>query len=276
MGGPVLRNSLFVSAALDYERFRSNSDPLSYSLPTPVFAQMAPAGSAARQLLEMFPIPGLSNATAPVVNERLAPPVSIDQILAAVPRVDYLPRGGEDRLFARLALSHVDRPDFVWTPYPQFTTPLQQDDTALALGWVRSLTASTSNELRGEWNADNLFFNRQHPEIPGFQAGCGESTSSAPLAPRRYHAAWDPLFYSYQNDSHDVEINDNLIHEHGRHVVKFGAGALLRHLNGYLTAGRDGLIGFDSPQESSGGHAVIASDCSDTRPGRTCDPAVRP
>ena len=57
-----------------------------------------------------------------------------------------------------------------------------------------------------------------------------------------------PFFYSYQNRSHDVEINDNLTHEQGRHVVKFGGGVLLRHLDGYLTTGRDGFFFFDSTQ----------------------------
>ena len=94
VGGPILRNSLFVSSALDYERYRSNIDPSEYSLPTPLFAQMA-TGSAARALLEMFPISWLANATVPVVTEQIAPPVSINQLLG-LPRVDYLRRGGAD------------------------------------------------------------------------------------------------------------------------------------------------------------------------------------
>jgi hypothetical protein len=41
---------------------------------------------------------------APLVNEQIAPPVFLNQILA-LPRADYLRRGGADRFFARMALS---------------------------------------------------------------------------------------------------------------------------------------------------------------------------
>jgi hypothetical protein len=57
------------------------------------------------------------------------------------------------------------------------------------------------------------------------------------------------LFYSYENQSGNLEFSDNLTHEHGRHVLKLGAGVLLRNLNGYLTAGGGGLFFFDTTQE---------------------------
>jgi hypothetical protein len=238
VGGPILRNLLFVSAAFDYERFRSESDPQDFVLPTPNLAQMAAPGTAARQLLSVFPAAVPANATGPVVDLSIAPPVSINQLLA-LPRVDYLPRGGRDRLLARLALSRVDEPDFEWTPYPEFTTPLCQNSTGFALAWIRELNPATTNEARLGWSADNLYFNRPHPEIPTFQVG----GLQGPTLPG------SPLFYSYQNESHNVEIGDNLVHEHGRHVFKAGAGILARNLSGYLTAGRDGIFYFDTEAE---------------------------
>ncbi len=238
VGGPILRNVLFVSASFDYQRFRSESDPQDYLLPTPQLAHMAGAGTAARQLLEMFPAPVPANATGQFANLQIAPPVAINQLLA-LPRIDYLPREGRDHIMARLALSRVDQPDFEWTPYPQFITPLHEYATGLGVSWTRQFTPSTTNEARFGWSNDNLFFNRSHPEIPYIQVG-GDNCQTCTMP-------GSPLFYSYQNDSHYVEFNENLVHEHGRHVFKAGMGVLARHLDGYLTAGRDGIFVFSDP-----------------------------
>jgi len=239
VGGPLQRNTLFVSAALDYERYRSNADPQGYLLPTPLFAKMAAPGTAARTLLEMYPIQSLANATACLVNEQISAPSSsnTNQILA-LPRADYLRRGRADRFFARVALSRVDRPDFMWTPYSQFTMPLYQDDTALGIGWIRELSPATTNEARLGYSSDYLAFNRQHPEIPEFSVSDGSQSIALPGT---------PFFFSYLNRNHNIELNDSLTHEHGRHVLKVGGGAILRHLGGYLTVGRDGFFFFGTP-----------------------------
>ena len=60
----------------------------------------------------------LANATGPLVNEQIAPPVFLNQILAP-PWADYLRRWGADRFFARMALSRVYKPDLiVYTVHP--------------------------------------------------------------------------------------------------------------------------------------------------------------
>ena len=52
------------------------------------------------------------------------------------------------------------------------------------------------------------------------------------------------LFSALQHKTASWELLDNLIWTHGRHVAKFGGGVLFRHLDGVLTAGADGQVGF--------------------------------
>src|SRR5262249_5619264 len=61
-------------------------------------------------------------------------------------------------------------------------------------------------------------------------------------------------YYSYRNRSRSWELAENLIGSTGRHVWKLGAGALLRGLDGYLTAGRDGQYQFHSLNDFAKDH----------------------
>jgi len=51
-------------------------------------------------------------------------------------------------------------------------------------------------------------------------------------------------FYSFRNRSRSWEFVENVIWARGRHIFKFGGEALLRRIDGYLTAGRDSYFGF--------------------------------
>src|SRR5205085_7249 len=92
------------------------------------------------------------------------PPSSLRQFLAT-PRVDSVFRNGAVRLMLRASISSVDRPDFNWTPYKDFVSPLTQNATSLAAALV-SASSEVTNELRAGWSLDHLRFDRAHPEVP--------------------------------------------------------------------------------------------------------------
>ena len=102
----------------------------------------------------------------------IAPPVSVNRYLL-LPRVDYQSADGAHRLMARLALSKLDRPDFVWTPYEDFISSLNQDTVGLAFRAISTLRPNLVNEARFGWNSDDLGWDRPQPQIPTLASGDG-------------------------------------------------------------------------------------------------------
>jgi Carboxypeptidase regulatory-like domain/TonB-dependent Receptor Plug Domain len=237
-GGPFVANRLFGSLAFEWYRFRSRSDPETFVLPTPLFTTLAPIGSVARRLLQKFP--ALSDGlNATTVSMNIAPPTSLNRLLV-LPRIDYVNRDGQTRLMTRLAISRLERPDFSWSPYSEFTASLRQNAVSAGANWLASFSPSLTNELRAGWSVDELGFDRPHPEIPTLLIGISDSGRAPPLLPG------SSLYYSYLNRGRTFEANENLTWSSGRNVLKVGAGALIRYLDGFLTAGRDGFYSFSS------------------------------
>jgi hypothetical protein len=229
-GGPVKRNTLFASASLEYYRFRSFSDPETYSFPTTVFVPLFTApGSLARRLLEQYPAPPVTDGVNPTAKLTLLPPTSVNRWLS-LPRIDYVRRGGAERILARATIARLDRPDFSWTPYKDFVGSIDQKTTGIGGTWVRSFRPNLTSEARIGYNDDDLFFDRPHPEIP--------TLSAEIVLPGSYN------FYEYRNHGRTLEIVENLILARGRHIVKMGGGFLRRNLDGFQTSGRDGLYTF--------------------------------
>ena len=232
-GGPAIHNRLFYSSALEQYTSHGKQDPQTYILPTanflPTFNQ--PATSPAAQLLTKYPAPAILNlnVTAPLT---LSPPVQLNRLLA-LERLDYLPKSGKDRLMARLVVDRFTEPDFSWSPYPDFITPLHQNTTGLATSWTRSLTPALSSELKLSYSDDNLYWNRAHPEVPTLIAGDGTTLPGS------------PLFYSYSNQNRSFESIYSAVWTRRRHIITFGAGLLFRFNSGNLTAGQDGEYLFD-------------------------------
>jgi hypothetical protein len=232
VGGPVVRDRLFFSAALDHLRSRSTEDPVAFTFPSTSFALYTTPTSIASKLLAEFPAPAAHNGLLPTGTLTLAPPVAVNRTLATT-RLDYAP-DTKDRFTGRLSFARLGEPDFIWSPYPAFISPLEEDTTSFAITWQRSLTESLTNEGKLGYSADNLNWNRPHPEIPTLISGDGATLPGS------------PAFYSYQNLSDTWELLDNLIRAHGRHVTTAGGGVLFRGTSGYLTAGRDGQYLFSN------------------------------
>ena len=242
-GGRILRNRLFYSSALDEYVSHGTLDPQTYILPTTNFipALSIPSTRIAAQLLTEYPGPVIhsQNLTAPITLES---PVVVDRLLA-LERGDYLSKSGKDRLMARLVIDRFQEPDFSWSPYPAFITPLNQNTEGIAGNWTRSWTPRLTSELKLSYSDDNLGWNRAHPEIPTLVSGDGTTLPGS------------PLFYSYRNQNKSFEAIYSAVWTRRRHIITAGAGLLLRLNSGFLTAGKDGeyLFGgivnfaFDQP-----------------------------
>ncbi len=232
VGGPIKTDRLFFSSAYEHFRSRSQQDPQAFTLPNlPVFRQFTTDTRQSRQLLEQYqPLP--VSGTGLVGQVTLAPPVSINRSLA-IERLDYN-RGPNDRLTGTFLLMRLGRPDFIWSPYKDFTSPLQQNTWRLSGSYVHTFSPTLINDARAAYSYDDLYWNRAHPEIATLVSNDGTVLPGS------------PAFYAYKNRSRTVELLDNLTWTRGAHRITAGGGALLRNLDGYLTAGRDGQYQFAS------------------------------
>jgi hypothetical protein len=230
VGGPIRRDRLFFSSAFEHFRSRGQQPTQTFFFPNlPVFQQFSSATAQSRKLLETFHPPAVAG-TGVTGSLSIAPPVSVDRSLL-IERLDYNP-GSRDRVTGTLLLARVGRPDFIWTPYKDFISPLQQNTWRLSGSHVHTFTPSLVNDARAAFSNDDLHWDRPHPEIPTLVSGDGVTLPGS------------PAFYAYKNVNKSVELLDNLTWTRGTHRITLGGGALLRTSEGYLTAGRDGLYRF--------------------------------
>ncbi|HSB13905.1 MAG TPA: carboxypeptidase regulatory-like domain-containing protein [Bryobacteraceae bacterium] len=230
-GGPVPSLPLFTSTAFERLRSRSFGEPTDWLLPSTRFSLFTTPDSVAARLLDRFSPPPATDGNLPYATLRLVPPLSLDRTLV-LQRFDYQPEGSRHRLMARLAAATLSRPDFIWTPYHDFVSGLSQDSVSLAFTLTSYLSPRWASETRAGLNWDDLHWDRPHPEIPTLASRDGAVLPGS------------PAFYAYRNRTRGAEFVENLTWSRGRHVFKTGFGVLLRGLDGYLTAGRDGLYEF--------------------------------
>jgi hypothetical protein len=245
-GGPIRKQTLFFSTAYEHQRSRSRQDATDFRLPTTAFRQFllsGPANRISRKLFDQFPGPTITATTALTATVSIAPPVSVDRTLA-IERLDYNSRNGLNRVMGRVAIARLSRPDFIWSPYKDFISGLDQDTLSVAVSYIRALRPGLMNEAKLGRNSDDLGWDRPHPEIPTL------STSEVVRLPNGFgvnvpvYLPGSPAFYAYRNRNKTWELLDSLVWTHGRHVFTAGGGALLRSSDGFLTAGRDGEYRF--------------------------------
>jgi outer membrane receptor protein involved in Fe transport len=232
LGGPAVFDRLFFSTAYEHLRSRSRQDVFTFKLPSTRFLEdfTAPT-SLARSLLERFPPPPVTDGNQPTAPYTVAPPVSLDRSLA-IERLDYSTPGGAHRFSGRAAIAGLSRPDFIWSPYPDFISALRQDSLSIAGAWLASVSPALLNEAKIGYATDDLGWNRPHPEIPTLDSA-DETTLPGSSA-----------FYEYRNRTRSWELLDNVVWNHGRHTATFGGSFLTRSIDGFLTAGRDAQYGF--------------------------------
>ena len=246
--GPILKNRLYFSSSYEYFRSRSFADPVQFTFPNPSVLFSALGISPSRRsvdLLTRFPAP-VSGGPGINVAAIISPPSALNRHLA-VERLDHSSPDGKNRFMGRLLLSIVKEPDFIWTPYTQFISPLLQNTGALGGSYVRLIRPDLTNEARVSVSNDRLSWSRAHTEIPTLSALDGTMLPGS------------PAFYAYKNVNNSQEILDNLILTRGRHLMTAGFGILFRSSEGYLTAGQDGQYVFSSTT-GSGGLVQFAQD----------------
>ncbi len=241
VGGPVLKNRLFFSSAFEHFSNHSFQGPATFLLPSTNFLSfVSPSGSPSiYKLLTEFPPPAVTDGTSLFANYTVAPPVDIERDLG-IERLDYTTPSGRDRIMARGIFVNMSEPDFIWSPYKNFITPLIEDTWAIGGSYIHSFSASLTNEFRLSRTDDDLHFNRPHPEIPTLLdiITVPNSDVSSVTLPG------SEQFYSYKNHSKTTELLDNLIWSRDRHLITIGGGILFRNVSGYLTAGADGEYTF--------------------------------
>ncbi len=241
-GGPIRKNSLFISASIDYLRSRDNQTPVSARVPTQALFNLTAPNSIARQLLTEFPGPVVSAGTSLFATITETPMISVNRWLA-LPRVDYVFDGGKERLMGRLAVSRDSRPDFIWSPFKGMTSGM--DDNGYSLGIVldSSLRPNLNNEIKLGGNWTQLDFNRPHSNIPLLTV-----LDSGTLLPS------SPIYSDFTNNNRSWQILENLVWSHGSHLVTMGGGVILRSLSGELSAGRDGQYFFNTIADFAADH----------------------
>jgi Carboxypeptidase regulatory-like domain/TonB-dependent Receptor Plug Domain len=230
VGGPVLRNRLLFSSALEEHISHSQLDPATYQVPTTNFlsALAVPSSSLASQLLNEFPGPKITSPTGAIVAPyTVSQPVVVDRLIA-LERGDYTLKGGRDRIMARLNIARLNEPDFIWYPYQEFNSALHQNTVGAAANWMHTWTPRLTSEFKLSYNDDNLYWNRAHPEIPTLASGDGTLLPGS------------PSFYAYKNHNRSPEAIYSTVWTKNRHIITAGAGLLYRLNSGYLTALKDG------------------------------------
>jgi hypothetical protein len=245
-GGPLAKDRYFLSSSLEYYNSASHNPAETIMLPSTTFLASATApGSLARQLLTEFPPPPVQDGANIAASLTVAPPVTIDRWFASE-RFDGQNRSGSQRLMARVTLESDAEPDFIWSPYSAFISGLQQPALSFASNLTSTLRPGLSNEFRVGVSSDAIEWQRAHPEIPTLLSAGDGVLLPGSLA-----------FYGFRNREHVLELSDEMFKVFGRHILRFGGSAMVRGINGFLTAGEDGRytfqtlvdFGIDSPSQ---------------------------
>ena len=238
-GGPILKDRLFFFSTFDYFHSGSRQAPFTFIVPSTVFvSQYTAPGSLARQLLTQYPAPLATSGNLPVAQVTLEPPVTINR-KNAIERLDYNTPSRRDRIMGRVLWNRLERPDFIWSPYKDFVSALNEYTIEGGLNYVHLFRPDLTNEARFSGSIDNLHWDRAHPEIPTLSA-------AATFLPGNVTLPGSLAFYAYKNANQSWEALDNVIWSHGQHLITAGAGLLLRSSDGYLTAGQGGQFLFSS------------------------------
>ena len=120
-------------------------------------------------MLTEFPAPAATNGNLPVAQLTLAPPVTINR-QEAIERLDYSTPSQKDRFMGRVLVNQLGQPDFIWSPYKDFISALNDYTVEGALSHIHLFRPNLTNEARFSVSEDNLHWNRPHPEIPTLDA----------------------------------------------------------------------------------------------------------
>lgn len=244
-GGPVT-SRLFVSAAFERLKSRGELEEVAVRVPAPNFvANFLRPGSKAFELFDKFPTPAIDSRDGIVSNLNVRPPVTIDRSLG-LGRADYRSAAGRYQVIGRVSVSRLSRPDFIWTPYKDFVSGMNQPAVSAMFGLTTLPGPRWANELRIGWTNDDLSWERAHPEVPWLSIittlqgpfDTIDDLSRVTLLPG------SPALYAFANRGRSWELRENLTHVRERHVLKVGGAFHHRVIAGAQTTGSGGRYWF--------------------------------
>jgi hypothetical protein len=239
VGGPLWKQHLYSGTSLEYFRGRSQEEPAVYNLPNSEFLSFlgCPASTSyACQLLKNYPISTSTGLDPFVAAVPLAQPVSVDQWLG-LQRFDFFTPDQRHHISTRLASSTLLRPDFIWSPYKDYVSGMQQPAYNGAATWTSALRPTLTNQFTAGWSYERLSWKRASPDVPTI-AVVGGNPNAIPILPG------SPAAYGMNNSERYVQAYDSLTIVRGRHILKVGAGGLWRNTNDFLGFGVDGEYFF--------------------------------
>jgi len=262
VGGPVLKDRLFTSFTFDRLRFRSRGDPQDYLLPTQSFADALPASSAAGQLLRPLAQSLPVNGSLPTAHVTEEPPTALNQT-SIVDRTDFVTKGGKQRFMLRAAFSDFTEPGLGYSPYPGFSSDLDQKPSAFAIGWTATLSPAVTNELKASRSGMRFTFDRPDPDVPTLT-----SADQVTLPGSQSLAGFRDRDATY-------EVLDNASFARGAHFYRFGGGWLNREIQSALSNGLQGQYAFLKLKQFAAGiplDLALSYELPLTNPSVTPDP----
>jgi len=250
VGGPLLRNRLFASAAFELFRSRSSSDPFPFQVPILSRFEALGANLESVALLKQFPPPIPTSFSASANPGALSTtydariPIQFNNELGLA-RVDYIT--GAQRILARLSLSRQDQPDFIYSIYPGFSSSLDVNSTSFAMAHLWAPRDNLNNELRFAYRDSSQGWNRPHPEIPQLSISTGQDNGVT--YPLGIDLPGSPADNAFHYTDRDGEFSDVFTFARGPHVLTMGAGLQVNRSSALLAFQADGLYSFSNLQE---------------------------
>ncbi len=240
-GGPLIPRRLFLSGGLDVLRTKALADPQPFALPTASFVQSVSPASYAGALFRAFPLPLAPQSQGNAGLVQIAPEADFSRA-DEYARLDWLATPA-DRILLRFLRDTIDQPEFLYSPYPGFSTPLHQASISGAGSWTRQIGARLQNEFRAARSGDAVRFiapNSGVPELSLFANA--DITVGAQTYPVVLPGPQNP--YNYRNRGTSYDAGDTLTGIAGRHLWKTGAGFFQRNITLNLAFDPGGALLF--------------------------------
>ena len=228
VSGPLRKKwNLTGSFSWESTRLYTRQPPRNFTLPTRSWIEGLQPGTLASKWFRSLSA-AAPDAPGSILTTNIAAPLHIDRDIF-VPRLDWTNPQGTQRLTARYAGFLVDRPDFVYNPWPGFNTDLSESTHSLVASWIWTPGARLAQELRAGFSEDALSDLRPRAGVPLLSI-----TSSAAL-PLGVNLPSSNQSSSFSNRTRAFELDENFGYYSARHVLRAGGGLITHRISGVLT-----------------------------------------
>jgi hypothetical protein len=240
-GGPVIRDRLFWSAAVDAFRSRGSEDPSPFEVPVLSCFTALGASHTSVALLTQFPPPVPASLTGPPdcsqslsVTYPARIPLQFNRSSGLV-RADYISPSLRHRFLARLSVSRFDQPDFIYSIYPGFSSTLGINSTGGTLAHLWMPRPTINNELRLGYRNASQGWDRSNFSVPEL---------AVLSATYNYSLPGSPVSYGFRYNENSGDLSDVFTIARGHQVLSAGAGLLISRSSSLLTFRADGRYVF--------------------------------